>query len=119
MPVISCQVGFEWVAGHRYMVNLVWQPSDEARWVVGHQGMLLYDGGVIGDLDRQDVNGAYGDRYAGLHADALVKGLERARASYRLLLDAAWRQPDPQRRRQLYKNVHDPGQRTDPADDEE
>lgn len=115
LPVISCQVGFEWQEGHRYLVNVVWQPADGVWGVVSHEGMLLYDGGVIGDLDRPRSNGAWGDRYAGQHADALVSGLDDARASYEHLLDLAWRQPDPQRRTSLYTTVHDPRQRSDPG----
>ena len=89
MGVISCQVGFEWHAGHTYLVNLIWLPYDQGWWVVGHQGMLLYDGGVIGDLDRPSPNGAWGDQYDGQDAAAYVSGLEEAAASYRLLLDQA------------------------------
>ena len=55
--------------------------------------MLLYDGGVIGDLDRPSPYGAWGDRYDGQDAAAYVAGLEEARASYRLVLDEAWENP--------------------------
>lgn len=114
--IIGCQVGFEWQAGHTYLVNLLWDPYDESWQVVGHQGMLLYDGGVIGDLDRPSPNGAWGDQYDGQDAAAYVAGLEEARASYRLLLDEAWQVPDPGRRtQQIYKSVHDPQQRVDPG----
>ncbi|MEO6512514.1 MAG: hypothetical protein ABIO16_16060 [Nocardioides sp.] len=115
LDVIGCQVGHEWKAGHTYLVNLLWQPYDQTWQVVGHEGMLLYDDGLIGDLDRPPGNGAWADIYDGQDAAALVTGLQDARATYRLLLDQAWRQPDVRRRQQLYTSVHDPQQRVDPG----
>ena len=113
VTVFACQMGFDWHEGHTYLAPLTWMPGESEWWVVGHDGHLLYDDGILDNLDRNSWD-AWADELEGKDADAYVSALEAAQASYSAFLEEAWRQPLPSRRHG-YKWVHDPGQRADPG----